>query len=94
MAAERPIPPFLPDIEDFLKNVNDNPTPWVEYLREAHDFISTISTIQEQDPEFIEQLASQDCRITELEEKVTSLTQDNTAKSSIIDFQRHESDRL
>lgn len=95
MAAERPIPPFLPDtVEDFLENVNDNPTPWVEYLRKAHDFISTIPTTQEPEPGLTEQLASQDRRVTKLEEKVTSLTQENAAKSSIIDFQRYESDRL
>jgi hypothetical protein len=42
MAAERPIPPFLPDtVEDFLTNVNDNPTPWVEYLRKAYEYINT-----------------------------------------------------
>lgn len=95
MAAERPIPPFLPDtVEDFLENVNDSPIPWVEYLRKAHDFISTVPAAQEQEPELIKQLASQGYRITELEEKVTSLAQDNAAKSSIINFQRDESDRL
>jgi hypothetical protein len=95
MAAERPIPPFLPDtVEDFLENVNDNPNPWVEYLRKAHDFISTTPTTQSQEPELIGQLASQDLCILELKEKVTALTQDNIAKSGIIDFQRNESDRL
>ncbi|KAM0709938.1 hypothetical protein Q7P35_003981 [Cladosporium inversicolor] len=82
MAAERPIPPFLPDtVEDFLENVNNNPIPWVEYLRKAHDFISNAPTIQDQGHELEERLASQDLRVSELEERVASLTQDNTAKS-------------
>ena len=75
MAAERPIPPFLPDtVEDFLENVNDNPAPWVEYLRKAHDFISNIPAIQNQGHELEERLASQDLRVSELEERVASLT--------------------
>ena len=87
MAAEHPIPPFLPDtVDDFLENVNDNPAPWVEYLRKAHDFISTTPIAQDQKPKLIEQLASQGLRVSELEEKVASLIQDNTAKASIIDF--------
>jgi hypothetical protein len=95
MAAERPIPPFLPDtVEDFLANVNDNPTPWVEYLRKAHEYINTAPLPLELDTsELHERLATQDSEIAYLKEKNNTLKTELLGQRSIIEFQRQEVDR-
>jgi hypothetical protein len=95
MAAERPIPPFLPDtVEDFIANVNDNPTPWVEYLRKAHDFITTAPSPQEQETtDLLERLSAQASEVANLKEKVNTLNNENLRHQTIIEFQRQEVDR-
>jgi hypothetical protein len=95
MAAERPIPPFLPDtVEDFLTNVNDNPTPWVEYLRKAHEYINTAPLPLELDTsELYERLSTQDSEIAYLKEKNNTLKTELLRHQTIIEFQRQEVDR-
>jgi TolA-binding protein len=95
MAAERPIPPFLPDtVEDFLTNVNKNPTPWVEYLRKAHEYITTAPLLLEQEnPDLLERLATQDSEIAYLKEKINALKDESLRHQTIIEFQRQEADR-
>jgi hypothetical protein len=95
MAAERPIPPFLPDtVEDFIANVNDSPAPWVEYLRKAHDFITTTPVPLEQDTtDLLERIPAQDAEIAYLKEKVNTLKNENIRHQAIIEFQRQEADR-
>lgn len=89
---DRPVPPFLPDtVEMFLENVNHDPEPWVEYLRKVDTFVSVN---QNPDPALIEKLATQDTRITELEETVSSQKDQLTGHRGVIAFQRQESDRL
>ena len=58
MAAERPILLFLPDtIEDFLENVNKNPIPWVNYLRKAHECITTaLPALEQEKSDLLERL--------------------------------------
>jgi len=88
MAAERPIPPFLPDtVEDFLANVNDNPTPWVEYLRKAYEYINTAPLSLELDTsELYERLAIQDSEIAYLKEKNNTLKTELLRHQTIIEF--------
>lgn len=95
MAAERPIPPFLPDtVEDFLENVNENPIPWVNYLRKAYECITTaLPTLEQEKSDLLERLAIQSSEITHLEEKNNTLKNEALRYQSIIEFQRQEVDR-
>ena len=88
MAAERPIPPFLPDtVEDFLENVNENPIPWVNYLRKDHECITTaLPALEQEKSDLLERLAIQSSEITHLEEKNNTLKNEALGHQSIIEF--------
>jgi hypothetical protein len=90
VAAERPIPPFLPDtVEDFLTNVNENPTPRVDYLRKAHEYITTVPLpLEQENPDLLEHLATQDSGIAYLKEGINALKNESLRHQTIIEFQR------
>ena len=75
MAAERPILPFLLDtIEDFLENVNKKTIPWVNYLRKAHEYITTtLPALEYEKFDLLERLTIQSSEIMHLEEKNNTL---------------------
>jgi hypothetical protein len=78
------MPPFLPESEEqFTKHVAANPQVWYYYCQAAYLYIEKHRNTLDESTEQSTRL--QIC-ITDLEEQLYSVKQDNVKLSSIIDF--------
>jgi TolA-binding protein len=86
MAAFQPMPLFLPESEEqFTEHVAANPQVWYYYCQAAYLYIEKHGNTLD---ESTEQSTRLQIRITDLEEQLYSVKQDNVKLSSIIDFQK------
>jgi hypothetical protein len=84
MAASPLMPPFLPESEEqFTEHVSANPQVWYYYCQAAYLYIEKYGNTLE---ESTEQSTRLQLRITDLEEQLYTVNQDNGKLRTIIDY--------